>query len=127
MAEIIDKRFPRIVTTDSQNNMDLSGGGGGDFTTCKMTVINQTGAQVMITVPCIMGNPENPEETLASPVAIIGNDSTEVSVILYKSKAVCLMGIIGQTYTHTFSGDYDDDNGICYGDCTITLLSGGNN
>ena len=28
MAEIIDKRFPRIVTTDSQNNSNLESGGG---------------------------------------------------------------------------------------------------
>lgn len=122
MAEIIDNRFPRIVTTDSQNNMDLSGG-NGDFTTCKMTVINQTGVQAIIIVPCIIENFENPEEKIASSTAILGNDSTEVSVILYKGKAYCDMDNFG--YTYTFSGDYDDDEGICYGDCTITLLSGG--
>lgn len=97
-----------------------TGGGGGDsdFTTCTMTVINQTGAPAVLTCPCIMGE----GGVTCSPVAIIFDASAEITIVLYKGNATCIMGAFGHNYNYTFEGNYDEDTQLCTGDVTVTLL-----
>lgn len=117
MAEITEKRFPRIVFTDSQDNSEISGG-NSDFSIAKVTVSSDSTYTV-----CFSALLPDDSGIFSSDDFVEMED--ELNVPLYNGfnmwivKSVCEVACTGDI-------TYNSENGriLIHGDGTITITGG---
>lgn len=105
---------------------ELGGGGGGDFTIAKLTIVDSDAADVLVFVPYITESDLDmnfPHINLQDFSDAFNNKN----VVLYKGAAVCRMEYPDLTFS--LSGDVSEleNHGVfkITGDCTITISIGG--
>ena len=116
-ANIEITRFPRIVTTDSQDNSNISGG-SSDFAIAKVEVTVEEGLEVPYTIMYVDGDPGVIIDTIL--------ESMTYDVVLYKGLAVSFKN---DTFTGSIvaTGDIEvSDTGLIRitGDGTLSFTSG---
>lgn len=91
----------------------LGGGGGGDYTTCQVTVINTVSSTMTIKLPCIVS------DNIDTAFYVSGKSTVTATVVLYKGHVY--MGEPGSTFSLIdYSGDFDPDTNEITGDCSLT-------
>ena len=118
MAEITEKRFPRIVFTDSQDNSEISGG-SSDFSIAKVTVSVDGDTPVW-------GYSVIPEDNCIVAIYTIYEGMT-AEVPIYGEGALWYYN--PESFNCVGTGDVtipeDDMSIVIFGDCTLTFTAKG--
>lgn len=109
------------------------GGGGGDFTTAQVTIINGAGAERCVLIPRTSEAflPFDPYPSISCYVSLLSNETTEITVVLYKGNCKVRSGDSGDQLngSHVASGfvvtsgeaEIVEEGVLITGDCTITI------
>lgn len=107
--------------------VNVEGGGGGDFSTAEVTIVNDIGHSTEIT-QCVTyyeaGSLGEGSPACVTNFAMLNNGSNTFNVVLYKGCVVWFCPF-DEDVTITTSGDVTEDDGSLYitGDCTIYISS----
>lgn len=103
---------------------EIEGGGGGDFTTVKATVKNNSAVNFKVSIPNLFN--DGGEFILTPTAAVMAGAERVLDVILYKNAGAGYIDVLTFGNTITVSGDAEYDDGYIYfaGDFTITYSEG---
>lgn len=119
MVNLVDvKAVDGEITEVKVNGVPAGGGGGGDFSTAEVTIINNTGGPINVWMPTVDTNYSYGQTSDSSNVEA----GTHIfNVIVYKNGAKLVPYGKGLTITITGSITFAELWYIVTGDCTITI------
>ena len=114
------------VSSVKVNGVEYGGGGGGDFSTAQVTVINNLSSdQGYVTTETPYVHEEDGDEWLEGVISVNDGETKEAKIVVYKGVAYADFAHkpLPAAMTITATGNISVDDGLCTitGDGTITI------
>lgn len=121
-----------VIDGDGTETPIGGGGGSGDFTMAKVTLVNSADSNRAVLIPvCYEPSRINPDASVESAVQMVVNDTLILNVPLYKGHCSIRKGIsedrlqgvtVATSFTVTSGSATSSMEGVdITGDCTITI------
>ena len=118
--ELMGYEHNDIVTVDVMNKAIEEGGGGGDFSTAEVTIVNNGSAEYEGHITYITTFPWG-DEALDDYLSLAAGNSDTYTCVLYKGESIISVDSLNWSVTVEGDAEFAHNMVTITGNCTITL------